>query len=138
MHELTIAREVMRVLRASAAEESLDRIESVSLKVGVISCLHPAALRTAFSVLKTDDELLCGARLQVQCVPVVIRCSRCGGRWEVDPPEFLCPGCGSRRVRVLKGEEVIIHSYRGTRTGEEEGMLDEDSAGTECNAEVRH
>ncbi len=115
MHEFSLMREVLSMLHRSAAEEGISRIESVCMKVGVMSCAFAPALETAFEVLSGGDPLLEGARLQVLEQGVVVRCRQCWWEGETEPYELLCGQCGGGEVHVIRGEALTVDSYEGRK-----------------------
>ena len=113
MHEFSVADEVIRLVKESAKEGGVQRVNSVSMAVGAMSCLHPPALETAFSALTDGDDMFAGASLEVIMNPVVIACADCGELSEIDAYAFICPGCGSVDVEIVSGEEILINAYDG-------------------------
>lgn len=106
-------REVIEILRSSAAERGIDRIESVHMTVGCMSCAFSPALEAAFAALSEGDPLLGEASLNVEEEDIVIQCEACGKETELGDHEFACGDCRSTAVRVVRGNELIVDSYRG-------------------------
>lgn len=113
MHELSVAAEMFRVVRVSARREDVVVVDSIVISVGDLSCVHPSALCAAFSVVAQDDPVLGNASLQIYRQSVVLRCRRCAAGHAVFNGQFSCVACGSGRVRVERGRDVIVDSYRG-------------------------
>ncbi len=113
MHEFSVMQEVIRVVKESAQDEGIDTVEKIKLTVGELSCAHPPALETAFSVLSQDEPLLQHAQLEICQQQVVVRCRECGHREEIGEYEFICRGCGSADLEVLQGEQLSVDEYEG-------------------------
>ena len=115
MHEFSLIEEVVRLVRASAEEVGVDRVERVSLTVGSMSCAHPPALQSAFGLVTADDPLLATACLDITEEAVRIRCRDCGSESEIGKHEFICPGCDSTAVDVVAGQEITLDGYEGVQ-----------------------
>ncbi len=113
MHEFSLMRDVIGILRSSAVERGIERIESIRMTVGSLSCAFPPALETAFNALSQGDPLLEKARLDIFEQDIVIRCESCGTEAELGGNEFVCRGCCDTAVSVIRGDELVIDSYRG-------------------------
>ncbi|MFO8060639.1 MAG: hydrogenase maturation nickel metallochaperone HypA [Bacillota bacterium] len=125
MHEFSLMREVVNILRASAGEEGISRIDSVTMTVGAMSCPFPPALEAAFEILCDGDPLLEQARLGIEVEGIVLCCRRCGWTGEMkEEGEFICSACGCGEVRVIRGEEITVDSYQGRKCGDGHRQVD--------------
>ncbi len=107
MHELSIAASVVRTVLDAVPDR---RVVAVRLEIGVLSGVVPGALEFAWDVASADTALA-GARLEVTRAPVRTSCRECAA--EADLPEPLpvrCPGCGSREVDVVGGQQLELTS----------------------------
>ncbi len=110
MHEMGIAQELVRIaLEALPADLKDPKVESLNLRIGRLSSVVPYSLTFCFEII-TKDTPLENARLNIEMVPVVIRCDTCGRQWEADTPVFLCPDCKDGRTELLSGREIDIES----------------------------
>jgi hydrogenase nickel incorporation protein HypA/HybF len=107
MHELSLVASVFDVLEEKAREHGATRVTKVVLKVGVLSGVVPDLLESAFDISK-KGTLADGARLTIETVPVKLRCPDCGGATVREDADFSCAGCGSRRVEILEGRELVV------------------------------
>jgi hydrogenase nickel incorporation protein HypA/HybF len=82
----------------------------VRLRIGALSTIVPDAMRAAFPIA-CESTPADGAELQISCVAIAVRCEDCGGRTELDAPPIMCGFCGSVRVRVEAGDELLIESF---------------------------
>lgn len=93
-----------------AAEAGAERIDSIAVRIGRLSCVHQDALRFSFQLVAEGTPLE-GARLDIIEVPVAVYCSTC--RREVELPgiqRFRCPDCGRPSGDVRRGRELEIES----------------------------
>lgn len=107
MHELSLIASVFEVLEEKAREHGASRVASVVLKIGVMSGVVPDLLESAFEVYK-KGTLAEGGRLEIVVVPVKLRCPDCGGESVREDADFACAACGSRRVEIVEGRELLV------------------------------
>jgi hydrogenase nickel incorporation protein HypA/HybF len=107
VHELSLVASVFDVLEEKAREHGAARVVRVVLKVGRMSGVVPDLLESAFDIYK-KGTLAEGARLEVVVVPVKTRCPDCGGETVREDADFSCAACGSRRIEIVEGRELIV------------------------------
>ena len=109
MHELSLVASVFEVLEEKAREHGAGRVIRVVLKVGVMSGVVPDLLESAFDIFK-KDTIAETARLEIVVVPVKLRCPDCGGEAVREDTDFSCAGCGSRRVEIVEGRDLVVET----------------------------
>ncbi len=110
MHEMGIAQELVEIaLNALPADLKDPKVASLNLRIGKLSSVVPHSLTFCFEII-TKDTPLEHARLNIEMVPVVIRCDTCGRQWEAETPVFRCPDCEHGQVRLISGREIDIDS----------------------------
>ncbi len=109
MHEVGLMQTALDIALEHAHREGAQRIHRITLRVGALSGTMPEALAFAFDVT-TRGTPAEGARLEVERVPVVCRCSACAEEFE--PPDiiFECPRCGQLSADVRQGRELELAS----------------------------
>jgi len=110
MHELSIANSLVDVATEHAEDAGAEKIRSITLRIGALSCVHNSALEFSFELI-TKDTLLEGAELKIIDVPVTIFCTVCDG--EVELPgfqRFRCPVCDTPSADIRQGKELEIES----------------------------
>ncbi|MBW2573955.1 MAG: hydrogenase maturation nickel metallochaperone HypA [Deltaproteobacteria bacterium] len=110
MHEMGIAMEIVEITIASIpAGMQGHRVERVNLKIGKLSAVVPESLRFCFEIVAKDTPL-CDAELNIEEVPVVVRCRDCNSQETINEPVFACRKCSSGSVEVISGQELDITS----------------------------
>ncbi len=118
MHEMGIAMEIVEIATASIpAGMQGQRVERVNLKIGKLSAVVPESLRFCFEIVAKDTPL-CNAKLNIEEVPVVVRCLDCNSQEIINEPVFACRKCSSGSVEVISGRELDINSIEITDEGE--------------------
>ena len=110
MHEMGIAMQIIEV-SASAIPEAMKgvAVEAVNLKIGRLTAVVPESLRFCFGVASRDTALA-GAKLNIEEVPIVVRCTDCGAETTISEAKFVCGECGSGKLDVVSGRELTVTS----------------------------
>lgn len=108
MHEVSIARGLCVQLGQLAREHRAMRIHRATIEVGAMSNAVPDLLRQAFEVVREEYTVIVGAELVVREVPLVVRCAACERESHLERFVFQCPLCGSTRLDVLQGEDLLL------------------------------
>jgi hydrogenase nickel incorporation protein HypA/HybF len=112
MHELTVAKEIIDIVRAEMRRQGLHRIEAVALRIGALTGINADALEFGFDASITDTPLA-GARLIIEILPVRAACRSCGRESEIEPYLFKCPHCAGSDLEIVQGEELDIDHLLG-------------------------
>lgn len=110
MHELSIACSIVETAEEALQNVSEQRVKIVRLKIGKLSGVVKDALLFSFDIA-AQNSLLAGAKLEIEEVPVVVRCNACEKNIELGhPPIFRCPTCNEPTPDILQGRELEIVS----------------------------
>lgn len=105
MHEMAITCNIIAIVSEAARGR---QVIAVTLDVGKLSCVTPAALTFCFDVA-AKGTVLEEARLDIREIDGWARCSNC--RAEFAAPSAVMPcACGSHDVHWLRGQELTIRS----------------------------
>ncbi len=105
MHEMSLAQELVAVV-----SDRLDgrRATTVRLRVGLLSCVVPEALRMCVELASAGTPVD-GAHLEIEEVPGRLWCRTCATEQPCPDLVLLCP-CGSADVEIIAGQELSIVS----------------------------
>ena len=103
MHELAITRNIVAIIGEAAAGR---RVRRVMLDVGRLSGVMPDAVAFCFDAV-AQGTVLDGARLDIRQIDGRASCDDCGSEFAAESIVVRCT-CGSRRVRLIAGEELDI------------------------------
>ena len=106
MHELSIAREIVRVVGTDIASHRNARVAAIDVVVGVYSGVDPSALEFAFPAA-AEGTVCAGAELRIEAREPVYTCFDCGLS-PVDPASLHCARCQSGNIGVSVGTELEI------------------------------
>lgn len=107
MHELSIAKNIVEIIKESVEEQDLSSIEKVILKVGELSGVVPDSLQFSLEAISTGTELE-SARYEMKRIPFTIKCKDCGKESANELGIVKCPSCGSKDTEVVSGNELLI------------------------------
>ena len=107
MHEISIAISIVEIAEANARKQGARSIQLVKLRLGEFTTIVQEALEFAFEIAR-QDTLAAHAALEVEIVPMVVRCLSCG---VVPNPVrniiLSCPRCGLP-LEIVAGEDIQL------------------------------
>lgn len=117
MHEMSVAMSLLELAEDAARGQGCSRLERVRVEYGALAGIMPEALQFCFEAL-TRGTAHEGARLELVCLPLRLRCPFCGtvfggegqeARWEP------CPGCGEVAGHVVEqGKELLLRQVEAS------------------------
>jgi len=107
-----VAREIIGIVEGEMTRLNLRKVETVNLRLGALSGIHPEALSFGYEA-SVVDTLLEGSRLVIETVAVRGRCRNCAKEFEVEEFIFLCPHCHATDLEVMAGEDLEIDHLVG-------------------------
>jgi len=107
MHELSIAREIIRIVEKVAAREKIPSVKAVGLRLGALAGVDPEALSFSYQAA-TRDTALDGSNLEIEWLTVRGRCEHCRIDFEIEENSYACPSCVSRDLKIIQGEELEV------------------------------
>ena len=108
MHELGIVYHIVNRLEGLAKEQSLSKIQSVTIELGEVSGVLPDYLIDGWNWTVKKSELLNGSELKIETLPAVTICNDCQKTYETVKFGRICPHCTSENTVLLKGNEMNI------------------------------
>lgn len=109
MHELALARSLTDMVDGYAAEQGVERIKQLNIRLGELSAMSRALY---FCFGSASQGTSCeGAILNIEDIPLTVFCNSCD---EVKIPSgrynFRCPDCGLPTPNVVTGREMELVS----------------------------
>lgn len=109
VHEVGIMLEALEIAAAQARKSNAQRIHRIQLRIGSLSGVVPEALRFAFDALAPDSPAA-GATLDIEVVPVTVRCAGCDATFTPSSAFYECPHCHEPSCEVRAGREIEVSS----------------------------
>jgi len=107
MHELSIVASLFEILEEKAREQDAIRVVLVRLKVGKLSGVVPEFLQTAFELYR-KDTIAAASGLEIEVVPVKVKCRKCQAETSKDDFIFVCPACGATDLEIIEGTDLLL------------------------------
>jgi hydrogenase nickel incorporation protein HypA/HybF len=107
MHELALCRSLLAEVEGVAAARGAVAVTRIRLRVGPLSGVEPALLERAFLVVRAGSRAAAAA-LEIEALPLLVRCTACGAEQEAALSPFACARCGDGAVRLLGGDELLV------------------------------
>ncbi len=112
MHEVAIVNDLFRIIQEVAEKEQIKRIDKVHFSIGKMMQVVPDLFRFAFDSAK-EGTIADQADLEIEFLPVKMRCKDCQNEFEVEKNMFKCPECASTELDLIQGKELYIKSIEG-------------------------
>ncbi|NLV17505.1 MAG: hydrogenase maturation nickel metallochaperone HypA [Syntrophomonadaceae bacterium] len=114
MHEFSLIEGVLNMVRDSASQNNIGKVNRVKLVVGRLSMALPDSLHFAFEAICKDEDLFREAILEIEEKEIMCDCLACQRSSELkDIYSFICPACGSNRIEITQGRELYLDYYEG-------------------------
>jgi len=107
MHEMSVAQNILEIVREHIPSGDEEKVRSIRLKIGVLAGIVPDSLLFCFDALK-DGSPLHNATLDVEYISITSQCKQCGKTSALDYGVFFCPACSSADVVLLTGNELNL------------------------------
>ena len=113
MHELSVCQGLLAEVQRVAAAHGATEVTGLVVAIGALSGVEAPLLSRAFGVAR------CGtiaerAVLRIDETPVVVWCGACGAETEVPANALLCGTCGTWKVDLRSGDELLLKSVELT------------------------
>jgi len=115
MHEGAIAESIVDILRQVKAENSINRVTKVRLKIGMMSGVMVDALLFALEALRTEESIIKETEFEVIQTHLRAKCNLCGKIYSYNDPTdivMLCESCGMP-LDIVEGKEMEIVDIEG-------------------------
>jgi hydrogenase nickel incorporation protein HypA/HybF len=108
MHELSIALSILDITEEAAQSQGGGLVETIHLRLGPLSGVAPAALRSAFELAR-ESSAYPMAQLEIEEVPLVAYCDGCAAeRTPTSVLELICPVCNAPMPEIRRGRELEV------------------------------
>ena len=99
---------IIKDLKTVAKENNVEKISKVTLELGEVSTVIPHYLTDCWKWACAKEDLLSGAKLEIETIAAVTYCEDCGREYATVEHGKTCPHCGSGRTWLLRGTEFMI------------------------------
>lgn len=107
VHELTLCRAVVAQAGRLAAAHGARGISRIRLAIGPLAGVEIALLHRAFPLCRRGT-LAADARLEIEELPLRVRCERCGAVGDAELNRLRCRACGDWHTQLVSGDELLL------------------------------
>jgi hydrogenase nickel incorporation protein HypA/HybF len=107
MHELSIAQNILEIIRQYVPPDQYTSVKSVRVNVGNLAGVIPESLEFCFGAITTATQFH-EARLAIARVPFTISCRACQRISSNNAGIVQCPVCGGSDTTVVSGTELNV------------------------------
>jgi hydrogenase nickel incorporation protein HypA/HybF len=107
MHEMSIALSIIDIVNDKLVENERSRLKKIVVDIGELVAVVPDSLQFCYETIVNNTEYH-NATLNINTIPLKIKCSNCNIESGIEKFAFLCPKCESTRIQVISGEELNI------------------------------
>jgi hydrogenase nickel incorporation protein HypA/HybF len=107
VHELSICQALVSQVETIAQQHSAARVVSIVIGMGALSGVEAQLLRHAYPVASAGTVAE-DAQLEIEQLPIRVKCSECGEESTVKPNKLLCQHCGDWRTTLISGDELML------------------------------
>jgi hydrogenase nickel incorporation protein HypA/HybF len=105
MHEYSLVLSLMQHIEAHATRHRAAAVRRVWVRIGELSGVEPALLRSAYELLR-DRTRCAGAALDIVPVPACWACRTCGAAVP-SPGPLRCVRCGGV-AKLTAGDDIVL------------------------------
>jgi hydrogenase nickel incorporation protein HypA/HybF len=109
MHELAVCQSLLAEVERIAATHRAVSVSRLVVAVGPLSGVEAPLLDRAFEIARMGG-IAQSADLEIEQCPVTVWCENCNISSEVKPNALLCAECGSWKVTLKSGDELLLKS----------------------------
>jgi len=109
MHELPITEGLLNLALKHANQAGAERITQLNLVIGQLASVVDDSIQFYWDII-SKDTIAEGAKLEFRRVPAVLHCWNCEAEFNPNGRDYLCPQCGSARVKVVAGDDFLLES----------------------------
>jgi hydrogenase nickel incorporation protein HypA/HybF len=109
MHELAVTQQILDIALAKARENGASEIQLIQLVIGDMTSIIDDSVQFYFDIL-SKNTIASKARLDIQRVPVELRCRNCRTAFTPSVHPWQCPRCQSWNFEIISGNEFYVAS----------------------------
>jgi hydrogenase nickel incorporation protein HypA/HybF len=107
MHELSIAQNIVEIVQQHVPNHGEAKIKTVKLRIGELAGVIPDSLEFCFGAITAETSMQ-DVILEIERVPFVLECKKCGKVATNETGIFLCMVCGSDDTKMISGNELLV------------------------------
>lgn len=115
MHELAICEALITQVEGIARDNGATEVTRVVVKIGPLSGVEMRLLEHAYPVAAAGSVAE-DAALEMESMPVRVRCQSCNAETEASANRLICGECGDYHTQLISGDEMLLASVEFEKT----------------------
>ncbi|MBT7409873.1 MAG: hydrogenase maturation nickel metallochaperone HypA [Methylococcales bacterium] len=107
MHELSVCQALIEQVDQVAKENYAESVDQIIVQIGPLSGIESKLLLNAYGIARMGT-IAEDAMLEIEAMPIKIRCLQCNQQSEVLVNKLICPHCGDYKTQLISGDEMIL------------------------------
>ena len=107
MHELALAREIVKIILMAAQNQNIHRIRRVRVELGSFGHVEEGALHFAFTAA-ANGTIAAGSLLEIIRLPGQAWCYDCNQSVALANQLAPCALCGGEKLDIIGGKELRV------------------------------
>ena len=103
---------LFNIIEDVAEKNDLVSIRKVELVIGEMRQIVPVAMEMAFEAI-SKETIAESAVLEMEFIPIRMKCNKCENEFEVGSNIYICPECGGSDLKLVQGQELMIKNITG-------------------------
>ena len=123
MHELGVVFHCIKQINEIAAENNVNKINSVTIEIGEVSTVIPYYFEDCWNWAIKKEPVLVDSKLIIEKISAVTHCENCMKDYPTVEHGKTCPHCGSENTYLLQGNEIYIKQIEAVDTTDTDDTL---------------
>ncbi len=107
MHELSIAQDILSIVRQNVPHDELKNIQNVNVRIGTMAGVVPDSLEFSYQAITAGTEME-NSKLSIEKIPFAVECKSCRKTSTNEIGLRICSHCGSPETTILSGLEMQV------------------------------
>ncbi len=109
MHELSIATNIVEIVKEYTDKEKASSVNEITIEVGIVSGIVVHALEFALEEA-VKDTVLQNAKINILEISGKAKCNKCSHIFEINEIYTQCPKCLDFNSDIIQGKELKVKS----------------------------
>jgi hydrogenase nickel incorporation protein HypA/HybF len=107
MHELSIAQNIVEIVKENIPEKEQENVKTIFLEVGEFSGIVSDSLQFCFDIVKSETPFGKSV-MKIKKIPFVIYCNDCNSETTNNMGIRFCEKCNSNNTGIISGTDMHI------------------------------
>jgi hydrogenase nickel incorporation protein HypA/HybF len=111
MHEMGLAKDVLRKLLQEASAKKISKIKEAKVNIGETLITDKEEFFELFKDVSKGTPAE-GMKLNVRISPLMAFCNKCTKEFAAREMSSGCTGCGENDLKIVSGKEIIVEEVK--------------------------